>query len=157
MVFYKIVKWGLSGRLGKALLADLESIMKPIIAGAIINDIRLWGDRKRLKIAPTAKVINTLFNTSSGSIEIGEYTFTGHNVRLSQGPTMSIPLWWRECSTSRVKAMTSGLAGEYGSGQMRLYWDPVKLVITQLLRPVQLLCLELKSLRLQSPLASLQK
>ena len=85
MLCDKVVKWFLSGRVGQALLLDLKRIMKPVIAEAIVSDIRLWGDGKRLKIAPTAKVINTLFNTSSGFIEIGEYTFTGHNVSILTG------------------------------------------------------------------------
>ncbi|RMH14348.1 MAG: acyltransferase [Gammaproteobacteria bacterium] len=30
-------------------------------------------------------MVNTLFNTSSGRIEVGEYAFTGHNVSILTG------------------------------------------------------------------------
>ena len=30
-------------------------------------------------------MVNTLFNTSSGNIEVGDYTFTGHNVSIITG------------------------------------------------------------------------
>lgn len=51
-----------------------------------LNDsISVWGNRERLHIDGTAKMTNTLFNTTSGEITIGKYTFTGHNVSIITG------------------------------------------------------------------------
>lgn len=46
---------------------------------------RVWGDASRVTIAPTAQVNNTLFNTSSGSIQIEDYAMCAHNVSLITG------------------------------------------------------------------------
>lgn len=46
---------------------------------------RLFGDRKKLKIANSASVANALFNTLSGKITIGEYVIFGHNVTCIAG------------------------------------------------------------------------
>lgn len=44
------------------------------------KQISVWGDPERLEIDETACMVNTLFNTLSGRISVGAYTFTGHNV-----------------------------------------------------------------------------
>lgn len=63
----------------------LVRIFTPIVHDIIKRQIIVWGDPARLKIAPTAQMVNTLFNTSSGVIEVGEYTFAGHNVLIITG------------------------------------------------------------------------
>jgi acetyltransferase-like isoleucine patch superfamily enzyme len=63
----------------------LIPIVRPLITEVIISDIRVYGDRARLKISPKTDLLNTLFNTVSGFIEIGDYSFTGHNVCLLTG------------------------------------------------------------------------
>ena len=63
----------------------LISWLKPIVQEIQLNDYSLYGSKERLKIAPSARVANTLFNTYSGRIEIQEYAFTGHNVSLLTG------------------------------------------------------------------------
>jgi len=45
----------------------------------------VWGDPARLHIADTAAVVSCLFNTNSGSITVGDYTFSGSNVSLLAG------------------------------------------------------------------------
>lgn len=45
----------------------------------------IWGDPARLHIAETAAVVSCLFNTNSGSITVGDYTFSGSNVSLLAG------------------------------------------------------------------------
>ncbi len=72
-------------RINATITAILIKYFTPIINEIVLNKIRIWGDESRLKIHPTAAMVNTLFNTSSGSIEIGEYTFTGHNVAILTG------------------------------------------------------------------------
>ena len=47
--------------------------------------IRIWGDEEKVHLHPNAQLANTLFNTSSGEIWIGEYSFTGHNVSILTG------------------------------------------------------------------------
>lgn len=63
----------------------LISVLKPFVIQIIKYEYLVWGDPKRLKVHPTANVVNTLFNTSSGKIEVGEYAFMGHDVLLLAG------------------------------------------------------------------------
>lgn len=46
---------------------------------------QVWGSRDRLHIHPTVKLQNTLLNTASGEIFIGENTFFGHNCMILTG------------------------------------------------------------------------
>jgi acetyltransferase-like isoleucine patch superfamily enzyme len=61
------------------------AFLSPLVIEIINRQIRVWGDSKRIKIASTAQMTNTLFNTSSGCITVGDYTFTGHNVSIITG------------------------------------------------------------------------
>ncbi len=45
----------------------------------------VWGDPARLHIADSAAVYTCLFNTNSGTITVGEYTFAGSRVSLLAG------------------------------------------------------------------------
>ena len=45
----------------------------------------VWGDPKRLHIAETAAVYPCFFNTKSGHITVGEYTFAGSRVSILAG------------------------------------------------------------------------
>lgn len=45
----------------------------------------IWGDKERLQISPLAAVFTCFFNTNSGSITVGDYTFAGSNVSLLAG------------------------------------------------------------------------
>ncbi len=45
----------------------------------------LWGDEKRLHISKRASVSTCFFNTNSGDITIGDYTFAGSNVSILTG------------------------------------------------------------------------
>lgn len=44
-----------------------------------------WGNQKRLEISELAAVDSCLFNTNSGNIVIGDYTFAGSNVSIIAG------------------------------------------------------------------------
>jgi Hexapeptide repeat of succinyl-transferase len=59
--------------------------LSPTIQTIINTQIRVWGDPDRLHLAPTSKMVNTLFNLSSGQITVGDHTFTGHNVSIITG------------------------------------------------------------------------
>lgn len=59
--------------------------LSPFVQEIINTQIRVWGDPQRINTSPTAQLANTLFNTSSGLIEVGDYTFMGHNVSLITG------------------------------------------------------------------------
>lgn len=63
----------------------LKKLLRPVVHEIINSDIRVWGDVSRLKIAKSARMVNTLFNLSSGYIHVGELTFTGHNVSIITG------------------------------------------------------------------------
>lgn len=45
----------------------------------------IWGDKERLQISPLAAVFTCFFNTNSGTITVGDYTFAGSNVSLLAG------------------------------------------------------------------------
>ena len=45
----------------------------------------IWGDEQRLHISDTAAVRSSFFNTNSGEITIGNYTFTGSGVSFLTG------------------------------------------------------------------------
>jgi len=69
--------------LQKAILEDKQFISA--IQQRLSNEICVWGDPERLQIHETAGMVNTLFNTNSGTITVGAYTFTGHNVCVLTG------------------------------------------------------------------------
>jgi acetyltransferase-like isoleucine patch superfamily enzyme len=79
-----LVEAEIETRLSQAQDLDRRQL-QPLVQEIINQQIRIWGEADRLKIAPTAQLVNTLLNTSSGNIEIGEYTFTGHNVSILTG------------------------------------------------------------------------
>lgn len=56
-----------------------------IIQNIHLKKITVWGDPSKLNVDATAQMVNTLFNTASGRIVIGEYTFAGHNVAILTG------------------------------------------------------------------------
>lgn len=45
----------------------------------------VWGEENRLHISPLAAVFTCFFNTNSGNITIGDYTFAGSNVNILAG------------------------------------------------------------------------
>ena len=45
----------------------------------------IWGDRRGLHISPLAAVSPCFFNTNSGKITVGDYTFAGSDVRILAG------------------------------------------------------------------------
>lgn len=45
----------------------------------------VWGDPKKLHISSKASVATCLFNTNSGEITVGDYTFAGSNVSILAG------------------------------------------------------------------------
>ena len=69
---------------GRMLLL-LRATIRTAVLDIVNSEIRVYGDRGRLLLSPSAVMVNTLFNTSSGRIEVGDYTFTGHNVSIITG------------------------------------------------------------------------
>jgi acetyltransferase-like isoleucine patch superfamily enzyme len=83
----KIIKQEVARQLAEQQEGKDEAIrrLQPLVAEIINTQVRIWGDHDRLTIAPTAELVNTLLNTASGYITIGEYTFTGHDVSILTG------------------------------------------------------------------------
>ena len=52
---------------------------------AMLNEPRCWGPTKRVIVGQNVALANTLFNTSSGMVIIGDDSFFGHNVCLLTG------------------------------------------------------------------------
>ena len=73
----------------------LIPVFRPIVMKIMIDEIRVLGDRTRLRISPKTSMMNTLFNTNSGCIEVGDYSFTGHNVSLITGTHNSESLLYK--------------------------------------------------------------
>lgn len=46
---------------------------------------RCFGSRERVHLGNNTSLVNTLFNTASGEIFVGDYTFAGHNVSIITG------------------------------------------------------------------------
>jgi len=67
------------------LREQLQQEIAPVVHELIHSQIRVWGSRDRLHLAPTAAMVNTLFNTASGQITVGDYSFAGHNVSILTG------------------------------------------------------------------------
>ena len=63
----------------------IKRVIKVSVLEIIGTEPQVWGDSSRLQISPKAAMVNTLYNTSSGKIIVGDYTFTGHNVSLLTG------------------------------------------------------------------------
>lgn len=72
-------------KLRSLLRRALRVLLRSVVLDIVNSEIRIWGDPQRLNIAPTAYMVNTLFNVSSGTIHIGDFTFTGHNVSIITG------------------------------------------------------------------------
>lgn len=45
----------------------------------------IWGEKNRIHISPLAAVFTCFFNTNSGNIYVGDYTFAGSNVSILAG------------------------------------------------------------------------
>jgi acetyltransferase-like isoleucine patch superfamily enzyme len=73
------------GKLKTKLQRKLRKLLTPVVVEIIKKEIRVWGDPSRLDIAATAHMTNTLFNTVSGTITIGDHSFAGHNVSIITG------------------------------------------------------------------------
>ena len=67
------------------IVKTIKWFIKPAVLEIITNEVRFYGDPQKIKVSPTAHMVNTLFNTSGGMIFVGNYTFTGHNVSLITG------------------------------------------------------------------------
>ena len=52
---------------------------------AMLNEPRIWGETRRVVLGRNIHLANTLFNTSSGMIVVGDDSFFGHNVSLLTG------------------------------------------------------------------------
>jgi acetyltransferase-like isoleucine patch superfamily enzyme len=75
----------LVARLKHAILMVGVRLLKPFITWILFRETLVWGDRKKVHVATTASMANTLFNTAGGHITVGEYTFTSHNVSIITG------------------------------------------------------------------------
>ncbi len=61
--------------------ANLKALA-PTIAKLLITTPRIFGDPARVRVGQGVQLMNTLMNVSSGSINLGDYVFFGHNVCL---------------------------------------------------------------------------
>lgn len=93
----------LRGRVAAFLTSGRAApLVRSIISAIDLNTYRLYGDPARLKIADGALPMNALFNTLSGTIEIGREVFFGHNVSILTGSHD-----YRKLGTERAAAVPS--------------------------------------------------
>ena len=91
----------------RALRAAYQALLKPILR-PIFRDFMLlepmtFGDRSRVKVAPTAVICNAVFNTHCGTITIEDYVLFGTGVAVLTG-THDVEKFFLE----RMKAPASG-------------------------------------------------
>lgn len=97
----------------------LRRLLRPVILGVLKDEIQVWGPTDRLSIAPTAQMVNTLFNTSSGRIEIGDWTFAGHNVSVITGTHRSEKLLQERIAAVPNSGRDVIVGRGFGSVQLR--------------------------------------
>jgi len=69
-----------SRRIAQRICRDRDTLTE--LKAALSRCPVIWGDPERLHIAETAEVGSCFFQTSSGTIHVGEYTFAGPGVCL---------------------------------------------------------------------------
>lgn len=65
--------------------AALARLLAPALADELMRTHTVWGDPARLSVGREVHLVNTLFNTTSGRITVGDYVFFGHNVCVLTG------------------------------------------------------------------------
>lgn len=72
-----------------SVIGKLKNALWGYVAQQLVRPLAktptVFGDPSKLRIAPSARVVNALFNTQSGTIEVGSYVFFGHGVLLLTG------------------------------------------------------------------------
>lgn len=69
----------------KALLAPLWRALASRLAPFLAKTPVIYGDRRKVLVAPTARLVNALLNVQSGTIVVRDYAFCGHNVSFLTG------------------------------------------------------------------------
>lgn len=73
----------------KIFFSSIRNLMFFYLKNKILNQWQFTyyckGDQKKLHIGKNVSTVNTLFNTSSGHIYIGDNTIFGHNVMILAG------------------------------------------------------------------------
>jgi acetyltransferase-like isoleucine patch superfamily enzyme len=67
------------------LAASVATRARVQLAEELLTQIRVFGPKERLHIAPTAVVNDSLFNLSSGDITVGEWGMLAHGVTILTG------------------------------------------------------------------------
>ena len=63
----------------------LATVIRSALSTVTLNTYRIFGDPARLTIADGVAPMNTLFNTVSGTIDVGPEVIFGHNVSVLTG------------------------------------------------------------------------
>lgn len=71
--------------LDEAQLQRLAERLGPHAAQVSLRQPRIWGDPARLQVGQEVHLVDTLFNTVSGRIEIEDYVFFGHGCAVLTG------------------------------------------------------------------------
>lgn len=73
----------------KRLLSRINQIIKQIISNWLASELQvrpyIHGDEKRVSIGQGVSLVNTLINTASGTVTIGNDVIFGHNCMLLTG------------------------------------------------------------------------
>jgi acetyltransferase-like isoleucine patch superfamily enzyme len=82
----RVVAW-IIGVLGKneTFKTSIKAICHDYYVHDSLKFFRVWGDPARIKVGAQVHLNNALFNTVSGNIVIGDYTFFGHSVSILTG------------------------------------------------------------------------
>ena len=67
------------------MLKTIKHYLIKFLKKELLNTCYFHGDPERVKIGKNVSIVNTILNTGSGDIEIGDNTIFGHNVMLLTG------------------------------------------------------------------------
>jgi len=73
------------GKLKKKLLTKITSPFIDFMHEYFIQKPYIYGDKKRVFIGERVSLVNTLINTASGNVYIGDDTIFGHNCVIATG------------------------------------------------------------------------
>mgnify|MGYP001999048700 CR=1 FL=1 len=74
------------------------------------------GDKERVEIGTNVSLVNTLLNTASGSIQIGDNTIFGHNVMLLTGRHDFVQGKRKKLVTGEIETPKNGYDIKIGEG-----------------------------------------
>ena len=100
----------------KSLLQKLKERIIRAFQKELFNSSYFHGDPRRVQIGENVSTVNTIFNTGSGDIYVGDNTIFGHNVMLLTGRHEFIKGVRKKILTGESDTPKTGYDIKIGSG-----------------------------------------